>query len=158
MENNENKKICAECGGHCCKSASGVYAPEDFPSVDYKSIKNLLMTGKYQIRWSFYGKSISDNVPTYYLCPRHKGVSIVDYTQKGAVCIHLTKKGCALPFEKRPFGCKDLVPTDKEGEECSFTLTPQQERAKWLKYQELLIKLTNEFRAVKIKDLNKTKK
>jgi len=109
IPNNETKEVCAKCGGKCCKAMPGRCLPEDirreFPSQNtIESVKKALSSKKYQIdRWE------GDN-PKYYVRPRTKGNTEIFNFSWGGECIFLTKTGCRLSFNRRPFQCRDLVP------------------------------------------------
>lgn len=52
MENNENKYLCKECGGKCCKSMGCHLHPDDVfkgETPSFEILKNLLSKGIYAI-------------------------------------------------------------------------------------------------------------
>lgn len=110
MKNNENKLICAECGGKCCKNMPGSVYPKDVPNGD---IEALLRAGNYAIDW-WEGDPRKEcgqiGKASYYIRPKVKGVKRLFDPSWGGECIFLTSTGCKLSFEERPAGCKIVKP------------------------------------------------
>lgn len=101
---NENKVICKECGGHCCKSMPGIYGPGQVRKgkFDPKTMVIDIIERRGRNGWTTYrvirprGEKDTDKVQTCLYPPNR--------------CMHLTDAGCALPWEKKPLQCKALVP------------------------------------------------
>lgn len=57
---NENKAICAPCGGKCCKRAPGLMSPEDagLPE-DKEKFKQMVRSGLYTFDYWEGGSKIS---------------------------------------------------------------------------------------------------
>lgn len=125
MENEYTLKRCAECGGKCCKNLPGIYSPEDLfgdkKDITKEDIMKVLDQGGISIdRWE--ADKESNYKDMYFLRPqidyRESGdqLRVVDYALFPLdSCIHLTDKGCDLEHDKRPFGCRNLVPVQDEG-------------------------------------------
>lgn len=118
MKSNENKKICAKCGGRCCKQLPGICTPEDirhiFPAKSIReSIKLAIKSGLFCFdRW--------DGDPCwYFIRPRLKSARLdaFDYSWGGGECVFLTTTGCSREFDERPAQCRALVP-NKDGHCC----------------------------------------
>ena len=58
----ENKEICAECGGKCCKKCGCDYAPKDFENLS-KNVKKVIELDKYKT----IAKSIYKEEDMYYI-------------------------------------------------------------------------------------------
>lgn len=99
---NETPDFCKGCGG-CCKSQPGGYSPDQFSSED--EIINLIASNKAILDWWVHG---IENI--YYLRPKKVtefGYISASWPPKGD-CIHLSEKGCALSWSKRPHNCRAL--------------------------------------------------
>lgn len=116
--NNENKKVCTACGGHCCKQMPGCAYPEDFGSNDLEIEQNLierLSTKKWAVDYW-----VQEEGQGYFLRPAtEKGEWPIDPSWGGR-CNLLTDKGCPLSFENRPKGCRDLIPNLNDPGNCSY--------------------------------------
>lgn len=105
MDNNENKEICASCGGVCCKHMPGSFFPDDFPiEIRRDRILAGIRAGLYQIDW-WEGEERA-----YYLRPAVTNDNRVFSPAWRGQCSFLTEKGCPLPFDSRPRTCRELVP------------------------------------------------
>jgi len=143
IENNENKYLCKNCGGKCCKMYGGSFHPSDFGvCIDYTSIKRLL-TERDDISIDCLDDPDDGRINGYFLRMRHRNGSIVDFSWGGA-CVHLTQNGCDLPFDERPYGCKILVPG-----KCHDPNESGYDKYKayddWKEYWEILDKLKREY-------------
>ena len=45
MKKMENKQLCKECGGRCCKIMGCHYSPDDFEEITYESLKKEIEKG-----------------------------------------------------------------------------------------------------------------
>jgi Fe-S-cluster containining protein len=114
MKRIENKKICSECGGDCCKNLPGNYYPSDFDlpeenptKNDFKKLKKIISKETIAIDWWEGLKS-----PKYFLRPSIKDVKRKFDPSWGGECIFLTDSGCKLPYNKRPLECRKLEPIE----------------------------------------------
>ena len=139
---NENKELCAKCGGMCCKNIPGAYSPEDLFDHEptEEEIFNLVNTQPISIdKWD--ADEDSDYKDLYFLRPRilsektnisdndflhdllknvffgimYRGdpSGRVDYTFGGTgKCTYLEDDGCELEYNKRPIECRELIPVE----------------------------------------------
>lgn len=144
----EDKEICKNCGGKCCKAAACHFAPGEIEDLSVEGIKKLLKKKTY-ISVVRHSSSICESIlrdfrpsgPYYYtLRMRSRGtgaaasVAEINADQK---CVLLTSKGCKLPYEKRAMGAKLLIPK-KDGkceqlygmDECVHDWKPYQKELK----------------------------
>lgn len=107
VTNNERPDICGPCGGECCRRAPGAYHPSQFgPKLG--GVRELLASGVAAIDW--YENFSPQHAAGYYLRPaRIDGRSVFDPSW-GGTCVNLTPAGCRLPFERRPYICRNLKP------------------------------------------------
>ena len=137
--NNSNSSMCSECGGACCKRKPGIYTPEQFESISYDSIKELLDSGTFAIDWW------EDDTPIYFIRPRIKGEPAI-YGSWGGECINLTSKGCSLDFKDRPHACQTLVPNLISGErKCYDNMKGKDRVGMWLPYQKQLNEIVDTY-------------
>ena len=127
----ERPDLCARCGGDCCQGTPGASSPSDFFNADGKfdqdQLLEVLGSGDWVIaHWDSdprqtyddYGNELidlDDQVGSvYYPRPQFKNKSDDLYEDRwpwdGDGCNFLTETGCKLTFEKRPYGCRTLVP------------------------------------------------
>lgn len=113
----ENPAICATCGGKCCKSLPGAALPTDFAEPLADSLEAAFSSGLWAIDW-WEGdpRGLAYDDPNavsrgYFLRPRTVGKMQLYDPSWGGECVHLGNKGCALPYEKRPAGCRLLEPS-----------------------------------------------
>lgn len=114
-KNNESH-ICAECAlkknKTCCQRYGGSWHPLDFTDGDKplteEAIKKLL-TERDDISIDCLEDPDDGMVRGWFLRARHVDGEIVDLSW-GGQCVHLKENGCDLPFDKRPYGCRMLVP------------------------------------------------
>jgi hypothetical protein len=129
---------CAECGGKCCKTYSGIFHPTQINSFSVESLNKLFAAGKHAIDW-YNGETEEDEDEpgVYFIRPAHKGVSTLKDPSWGGECIFLTPTGCELAFEARPLGCKALKPS-KDGC-CNKTFYGKEAAAiDWLPFQDAI--------------------
>lgn len=60
MEIMEDKKICATCGGKCCKKSGCDYAASDFNNLDVNFLYEILMEGKISIVSTIYLEKLAN--------------------------------------------------------------------------------------------------
>ena len=140
--------ICAECGGMCCKSMPGLYAPEDFgaPDIDtlLRKIGEAVLARRVQIDW-WEGdprQGVNELQRALYLrAPmggRH-GIYLAEPSWGGA-CGLLRSYGCSLQFDARPYVCRHLVPGRIAGQ-CDLeagSLYKRELCIEWLRYADVL--------------------
>lgn len=145
MRKIENKQLCKECGGSCCKRMACHYSPDDFEEITYESLKKEIEKGFISIDWwegnPFENGSDNDIDIAYYLRIRNKDSKIVDPSW-GGECILLTDDGCPLSYEERPKGARMLEPNE---DNCISHYDKRQAARDWYKYNDILYKLVEEF-------------
>ncbi len=109
---------CKICQGKCCKGMPGSWVPDDikriFPSPSLEeSVELALKTKRFAIDW------YEDRPPIFYLRPATKGKEGVRRDPSwGGECTFLTKDGCELFLENRPFICRISKPKAKQSDGC----------------------------------------
>ncbi|MGL5715825.1 MAG: hypothetical protein ACRCX2_22575 [Paraclostridium sp.] len=136
----ENKEICAECGGVCCKHMGCHYSPDDFKDLTYEGLKSEIDKGCISIDW--WEGSILKNreidSTAYFLRVRNKYSPIVDPSWDGE-CLLLRETGCPLSYSERPKGARLLIP-NKSGS-CELKYDKEDCADDWYKYNDILNKL-----------------
>lgn len=144
----ENKAVCTECGGRCCKRMGCEVLPEDviawYGAVTIDVLRSMLRSGDFSIDWyeRFRSKSYG-TTNGYYIRARNVGAPVVDPAYAGHVCAALTPTGCKFDFEHRPTGGRALIPHAKGN--CTSPYTKLVVANAWDKYHKLLEKLFHEF-------------
>lgn len=133
------KSICDNCKGFCCKTAAGIYAPEDFTvEITTPFLIHLLMTKQFAIE-SIGEGSQSD----YFLRPRHVDENPVNTDIYGGLCVNWDSKvGCLLSEKERPYQCRTLIPL-VDGVTCSHKPSDKALKSdmvyRWFPYQKELM-------------------
>lgn len=111
-----NYKMCAACGGACCKRLAGSYVPNDFKEeITIEFLLSLLQSGKFAIDWWEGDATGGELDVTYYLRPRHKNEAAIKGSW-GGECVNFTVAvGCSLSEEERPYQCRVLIPNYNNG-------------------------------------------
>lgn len=115
----ENKEICAECGGFCCKKCGCDYSVDDFDDLSVDAIQKLLEEGHVSIVSFQNFKEINGKMtcsPYLYLRERNINRPAVDLLSMKTRCSSLTDTGCMYSLENRPSGGVNLIP--RKGEPC----------------------------------------
>jgi len=136
IDNNENKEYCSTCSKCCCSKYPGAYAPGQ---VSLKQIEQLLKDKKASF-WMCYKTD-----KTGFLRPRNVPIDKYKRITYGVAgdCCNLTKKGCSLPFDERPYECQALVP-NKNPRECKEGISLEKVVGYWKlsnKFQKIVDKL-----------------
>ena len=109
----ENKEICAECGGFCCKKCGCDYSVDDFDDLSVDAIQKLLEEGHVSIVSFQNFKEINGKMtcsPYLYLRERNINRPAVDLLSMKTRCSSLTDTGCMYSLENRPSGGVNLIP------------------------------------------------
>lgn len=143
--NNEDKSICAECGGGCCKRYAGAYHPADFRHEITEEFLESLFDPAIEIppvsidwyeNFEEYGRK------GFYIRPRHVGGDEVDPSY-GASCALLTPTGCSLDWDHRPWQCRMLKP--EKNHVCGGPDGKLLAAEAWDPYHGILEKLYNKY-------------
>ena len=165
-----NKDICSECGGNCCKKNGCAYLPEDFKSMEYEYLYNLIKEGNISIELGtfeihttdelcekFNIKNCDDDLWSYYLYLKVRNVNseIINFVGNESQCSMLTENGCAYSDSERPTYGLSLIP--KKGKKCEqiankFTCEVIYD---WIKHQDVLRKIVCNLTNKTIKQLLK---
>ena len=140
MKNNYLKpKMCAVCGGKCCKVMPGSASPEDFGEPLLERLTDAFKTGKWAVDWWEGDPTGADEVAQgFYVRPRVKDVDAIYDPSWGGECIFLNKDGCELPPDNRPENCRMLEPKDY-GKDCILHGAGKREMAiKWMPYHDII--------------------
>lgn len=143
MLNLENREICKECGGMCCKKSGCDYWVSDFEDKSYKYLYEKLMEGNISIVSTISFENLPNGNlyanPFLYLRARNQNRPIVDLLSMKTTCSMLGECGCKYGMDKRPGGGVNLIPT--EDHRCKPFKNPLVEMRKWESYQKVLSKL-----------------
>lgn len=154
-----DKEICKECKGACCKRTGCIYLPEDFHSMEYEYLLELIKKGNISINLDIfkihgtldlYNKfKISDVTPfnqdlwSFYLYLRARNINsdIIDFLGKEGTCSMLTENGCSYKDSERPSLGLSLIP-QKNGD-CKQIAKQYtyQIMFDWIKHQDVLNKI-----------------
>lgn len=151
VEINENKEVCKNCGGRCCKKSGCDYWPSDLPDKTYKGILKFLENDKVSIVAMMNFKRINGklcNFPFLYLRERNTGRDVVDLLSMKTPCSNLTEHGCSYTYEERPSGGKNLTPS-KDGL-CYPKEDNLQKVLEWSPYQKQLEKIVKRYTGLSI--------
>lgn len=142
MEGYENKGVCAECKGSCCKNLPGNNYPADLDGNIKDELMRLLKTKHYVFD---YWEGEGDN---YYLRPATQEGYInnrwpVDASWGDACIFFDDKDGCKLDIKERPQSCRALEPMaltecDLHGHTKWHAVTA------WKKYQNIIKEIISE--------------
>lgn len=109
---NVSKRICAECGGECCKRCGCEFSPDDFKEISFEYLKDEMEKGYISIAY-VPDEICYDPFGVYILRVRNREAPVVDLGYRRSPCILLTEKGCKLNYKDRPSGGKLLIPSRK---------------------------------------------
>jgi len=150
MEKTENRNLCAECGGYCCKKCGCDYFVSDFENMKLDYLIDVLNTGRVSVV-SFLdfktlptGKIICN--PTLYLRARNINRDEIDLLSFKTTCASLEENGCYYDLEHRPSGGSTLIPRVIDEEfACYNEIDKLEELKKWNAYQKVLERLVKRF-------------
>ena len=112
IEDKENRSICAACIRKCCERYPGTAFPKDFGTKRadvLAAVRAAIETGHYCFDW-WEGDLLGGDAGRYrtlFVRPATKNrIGVVEDPSWGGACTFLSVEGCALDFEKRPYGCR----------------------------------------------------
>ena len=134
---------CAICKGKCCKERGCALSPIDLE----KRLQNITKESLLEYLQSSDCKFAIDMTQTregtfYYLRMRTKCYTFIGLEGFGE-CICLSDEGCILSFDDRPVGGKCLKSSPDF--HCKQEYTAQDMQNEWLKYQNILNEIWNEY-------------
>ena len=146
MDKVENRAICKECGGYCCKKCGCDYFVSDFESLKIENIEELLATGRVSIVAALeFIRTRNDELianPFLYLRARNINRGEIDLLSFKTTCASLTEEGCFFDLEKRPSGGACLIPKVEKNTICCYSEVDRtEELRKWAPYQTVLQKV-----------------
>ena len=144
----EDRDICKECGGFCCKKSGCDYSPKDFKDLGIKALVDILNEGNVSIVAAFDYSVLRDGtkVPKFHLYLRARNIDRgpVDLFSFKKQCSMLTETGCSYDLEHRPFGGANLVPVGMNPKtklpDCYVDENPLNIIMSWESYQNTLRK------------------
>lgn len=144
----EDKNICQECGGFCCKKSGCDYSTKDFKDLGVKAIIDILNEGNVSVVAAFDYSLLKDGtkVPKFHLYLRARNIDRgpVDLFSFKKQCSMLTPTGCSYDLEHRPYGGANLVPVGMNKEtklpDCYVDENPIDIIMGWDSYQNTLRK------------------
>lgn len=144
----EDKNICRECGGFCCKKSGCDYSPKDFKDLGIKAIIDILNEGNVSIVSAFNYSILPDGrkAPIFILYLRARNIDRgpIDLFSFKKQCSMLKDDGCTYDLDHRPFGGANLVPVGinkiTELPDCYVDENPLNIIKSWESYQNTLRK------------------
>ena len=110
----EDLELCAKCGGRCCKTSPGRFAPSDFQGsqgFEPTGIEALLDKGSASIVVGFVSALNSPLAPIFMVKHRGRGKGELEFFCGDVECNVLTPQGCPHSLDERPFECAAIVPS-----------------------------------------------
>lgn len=143
MEKYEDKEICKNCGGICCKKCGCDYFVSDFESMKLDYLEEVLQSGYISIIASLCFNESKNGLlipnPILSLRARNINRSEIDLLSLKLPCASLNEDGCIHDITKRPSGGSALIP--KENMNCYSKIDRLEELKNWLPYQNILERL-----------------
>jgi hypothetical protein len=147
---NENRSLCAACGGACCRTRPGIDSPERFLSHDDPAghLFSLLASGNWVLDRHLGlpetpdTRLLADRMGTVTWYPRPATVqeqrqrTLTGLPQAGE-CVYLGSDGCALSFRDRPYICRALEPAS---DECHSPWSRADAALAWWPLQEMVLR------------------
>ena len=136
----ENKVLCKECGGRCCKSSSCIYGPEDFEDIGVSNFLDLYYKGKIMFSYVSDGEICGCVIkPAQISTPQIQENIFIGNSQ----CIYLKEDGCEIKdYYHRPRGGKLLIPRKcpegDYGEDCKTGYDYFQAVIAWDPFQHIV--------------------
>lgn len=124
MTKEENRDICKECGGYCCKKCGCDYFVSDLESNKIEYFESLLATGRISVvsalQFHYHPNGAVSTTPTLYLRARNIDRGEIDLLSLKKTCASLMEDGCFYSLENRPSGGATLIP--RENRKCYSTV------------------------------------
>lgn len=143
MEKIEDRKICAKCGGLCCKKSGCDFFVSDFENFKLDYLENILATGRVSIIASLIFHNSKNGTlycsPFLSLRARNIDRGEIDLFSLKKTCASLEDNGCHFSLENRPSGGATLIP--KKHHQCYSEIDRTIELEKWSPYQNILARI-----------------
>lgn len=135
----ENRDICAECGGTCCKQLPGAAMPADFGGADLGLLTEAFKSGKWAVDWWEGDPTDGDLDRAYWIRPAIRGGHNLFDPSWGGTCIFHGDDGCALDLQDRPQECRELQPVPKPRDGCVATgITKKEAAIAWIEHFDVI--------------------
>lgn len=135
----ENKELCTQCGGKCCKKCGCDYLPRDFKDLSTNGLVNKILEGNISVVSTLTITKLPNGgeaiTPILLLRERNKNRPVVDLLSLKTTCASLLETGCKYDCEHRPSGGRMLIPM--ENNKC-YNENPDLKIQEWLSYQKIL--------------------
>lgn len=152
MDKIENKDICRECGGYCCKKSGCDYFVNDFENMNINYLNSILQQGRVSIVAALDFKRLPNDklvgIPVLYLRARNIDRGEVDLLSFKTTCASLEKDGCHYDLEHRPSGGASLIPL--QNHRCYSKVDRLAELRKWIPYQNILQRLVKRYTGMSV--------
>jgi len=140
----ENKNLCKECGGRCCKNGGCAYIPEDIENICLEEIEKLLDTGRVSIAASLSFKRAKNQKPiaepTLYIRERDINRDVIDLISVRSACASLENNHCHYTeIDDRPSMGATMIPSFPD--ECKSTIRTSEFLEYWQPYQKVLMRI-----------------
>lgn len=134
--------LCKECGGQCCQTMAGMYAPADLLVLDFGVFLQYVQSLYIVIdAWEERGTTLM-----FFRPSTAKDTGLWAYSWNPSPCVHLTSDGCVLPRGKRPTQCLMLEPVFEDGEYACISHADSDDLVwEWEPYQAGFDELLNLF-------------
>lgn len=143
MEKLEDRDLCKECGGFCCKKCGCDYFVSDFDNMKIDYLEKVLSTNRVSVVAALdFWRTRNDKLicePTLYLRARNINRGEIDLLSFKTTCASLEEDGCYYDLESRPSGGASLIPMPNR--KCYTRVDREKELKKWIPYQGVLHKL-----------------
>lgn len=154
MNKIENKDICRECGGYCCKKSGCDYFVSDFENMKIDYLNSILQEKRTSIVSALDFKRLSNGklivTPILYLRARNVNRSEIDLLSFKTTCASLEEDGCYYDLEHRPSGGASLIPV--KNVMCYSNVDRVEELKRWLPYQNVLQRLVKRYTGMSVEN------
>lgn len=106
LEGYRETEMCGHCRGKCCRLQPGHCLPSEFGSA--AAVQAAFNSGKYGIILL-----LDSDIKARVVRPHYRD------RERQTGCVFLREKGCELPWQARPYGCRMLRPKTLDGEHCA---------------------------------------
>jgi hypothetical protein len=136
----EDVEFCTRCGGRCCKTSPGRFAPTDCvgpDGFDIALVQNLIEDGKASVAVGLVRALGSRLAPVFTLKHRGSKRGALEFFSSDTTCAALREQGCSYALDGRPFECAAIVPSATK---CTLPGNLQMEDL-WAPHQTMLYTL-----------------
>lgn len=106
LEGYRETEMCGHCRGKCCRLQPGHCLPSEFGSA--AAVQAAFNSGKYGIILL-----LDSDIKARVVRPHYRD------RERQTGCVFLREKGCELPWQARPYGCRMLRPKTLDSEHCA---------------------------------------